>query len=306
MSNLNTFRLITAFFTMLFMLLFEAPAYASSTGSASSAPSFNNPGVDITDIYRQGIDEYSAGDFKAAERSMKRVTAVARKDANSHYVLGLSQIGLEKWKSAGNSLKKAIRYDEELYDARAQLGMVYIQRDKPENAAEELEELQKMVIACADSCPEKLQQAFDKLTTIMANQGDSNVGLLPGNVDFSKATGEFAYLDAVRLINLGRYQEAIAQLQDAHMVYGPHPDVLTYLGFAYRMAGNSTRAVDFYRAALELAPDHLNANEYLGEYYVEQGDFPAARIQLAKLEKLCNFGCAQIDELSQWIAAAES
>ena len=46
------------------------------------------------------------------------------------------------------------------------------------------------------------------------------------------------------------------------------------------------------------------AREYLGELYVETGDLPKARDQLAVLEKLCPQGCEEREDLEQAIAAA--
>lgn len=306
MPNFKLPRVITTAL-LLIAISILAPVYASSSGGADAgAPSFNNPGVDVAEIYRQGIEEYTAGDYKAAEKSMKKVIRVANRDANSHYILGLSQMSQEEWKRAGSSLKKAVRYNDELYDARAQLGVTYMMREKEDDAADELAELKEQQAECGDACPEDLNKAVLKLEGFMASESGNSVSMAPNAVEFSIPVGEFAYLDAVRLINLERYDEAIAQLQDAHRVYGPHPDVLTYLGFAYRKSGDLDRAVAYYDAALTVAPDHLNANEYLGEYYVERGNMPAAKAQLAKLENLCAFGCVQIDELTQWINAVES
>lgn len=81
---------------------------------------------------------------------------------------------------------------------------------------------------------------------------------------------------------------------------------MTYIGFANRKAGNYDQAIRFYSAALELQPEHVGANEYLGEYYVELGDMDAAYAQLAKLETVCQFGCAEADELRSWIETAEA
>ena len=49
-----------------------------------------------------------------------------------------------------------------------------------------------------------------------------------------------------------------------------------------------------------------DANEYLGEYYVELGDLERAQAQLDELNALCPFGCAQSDELERWIADAQT
>ncbi|MEO1100798.1 MAG: tetratricopeptide repeat protein, partial [Pseudomonadota bacterium] len=91
------------------------------------------------------------------------------------------------------------------------------------------------------------------------------------------------------------------ELREARDAFGPHPDVLTYLGFANRKQGNHDVALAYYSAALDVAPGHLGAHEYLGEYFVEIGDMTAARSQLDTLNVLCPFGCAEHTELEQWI-----
>jgi hypothetical protein len=37
---------------------------------------------------------------------------------------------------------------------------------------------------------------------------------------------------------------------------------------------------------------------------VERGDLAGAQRMLAKLERVCRFGCAEADELRRWIDAA--
>ena len=59
-----------------------------------------------------------------------------------------------------------------------------------------------------------------------------------------------------------------------------------------------------YLEALRIAPDHLGANEYLGELYVMKGELAKARERLAVLEKLCPSGCEQREDLQRAIAAA--
>lgn len=82
--------------------------------------------------------------------------------------------------------------------------------------------------------------------------------------------------------------------------------MLTYIGFANRKSGNYDQAILYYTAALTVAPNHLGANEYLGEYFVELGDLDAANRQLVKLDNLCAFGCAEAEELRSWVKRAES
>ena len=277
-------------------------------GGFGGAPSAR-PTVNVAEIYREGIGHYQAGDFRAAEKAMRTVTREARTNAQGHYMLGLARMAQDKWKPASSAFKKAVRYDKENHDARAQLGMAYIQQGKTEKATEQMAELDERLAACADACDAKLTAAADKLRTAMNPETASEeVAALyrPVPVNYTVADGDADYLDAVRLINIGDYDTAIAQLRASQTAFGPHPDILTYIGFANRKAGNYDQAISFYSAALDLQPDHVGANEYLGEYYVELGDMDAAHKQLAKLEDICNFGCAETDELRSWIVKAEN
>ena len=118
----------------------------------------------------------------------------------------------------------------------------------------------------------------------------------------SRQAGDLVYGEAVGLINEHRYDAALAALRKAGLAFGPHPDVLTYLGFTYRKLGDRTRAQAFYRQALEIAPDHRGVLEYFGELKVERGDLAGARANLARLDQVCRFGCYEAEELRRWIA----
>ncbi len=122
----------------------------------------------------------------------------------------------------------------------------------------------------------------------------------------SAGKGDALYLDAVGLINEHRYEDAIAALTAAQASFGPHPDILTYLGFANRKLKRSDAAEAYYLAALAVAPNHRGATEYYGELMVERGDLAGARLKLALLDAQCQFGCAEAEELRRWIAAGHS
>ena len=115
--------------------------------------------------------------------------------------------------------------------------------------------------------------------------------------------GDAAYVQAVSLINERRYDEALASLSKAAAVFGPHPDILTYEGYAWRKKGDYARAERYYQQALAVAPDHIGATEYYGELKVARGDIKGARMMLARLDKLCAYGCADAEELRRWIDA---
>jgi tetratricopeptide (TPR) repeat protein len=285
------------------------PAIAGGSGSGSSSPSSSAPSYDPVEEYQSGVEALQAGEYKKAERAFKRVTKVAKKDANTRYMLGLAHLGQEEYKAAAKSLEKAVKYDGKLYRAHAKLGMTYLKLDKPEKADEVLAALQDASTACASSCAESADISA-AIAEIEAARGSAEPletsSLAPVVQQVSLETGDVLYSEALRLINLGAYDEAIAELREAGTILGPHPDVLTYIGFANRKMGERETALSFYTAALSIAPDHLSANEYLGEYYVELGDLERAQAQLDKLSALCPFGCEQTEELAEWIAKART
>lgn len=185
---------------------------ALANGNAGSSPSSNTSKFDPAERYQEGLQQYRAGEYADAERSLKKVARATRKDANTYYVLGLSQMGLEKWRPATTSLRKAVRYNKEFHEARAQLGLVYLHRDRQDEAMEQMDELEARIAACKDACPDNLIGAAKKLRSVLSSQvseGDRAQAYQPVVVVSAAETGDAAYLDAVRLINLGRYGEAI-------------------------------------------------------------------------------------------------
>lgn len=300
--------LLVAVAAMAFSFM-PAMASGGGGGGGSSAPSSSGPSYDPVEEYQSGVEFLKIGEYAKAERAFKRVTKVAKKDANTRYMLGLAHYAQDEFKAAAKSFERAVKYDAKLYQAYGKLGVSYLNIDKADKAEGVLADLQAASSACASACPEaeKIAAAISEIETAQSTSDPiESSSLAPLVQPASLSTGDLRYSDAVRLINLGEYDAAISELRAAGEILGPHPDVLTYIGFANRKMGEKQTAFAFYSAALKIAPDHLGANEYLGEYYVELGDMERAQEQLDKLNALCPFGCTESRELSKWIAAAEA
>jgi Flp pilus assembly protein TadD len=61
-------------------------------------------------------------------------------------------------------------------------------------------------------------------------------------------------------------------------------------------------AEKFYNEALRLNPKHRGALEYSGELYLMTGDLAKAEQRLATLDKVCTFGCDELNDLKKAIA----
>lgn len=281
---------------------------ANPGGSGGSAPSMSAPDYDPAAEYRTGIEALQAQRYQDAKRAFDRVLKVAPGDANTNYLAGLAAAGLNDLKASRKYYERAVKADKDMIQVRRELGLTYARLGEKEKADAQLAALKAMQDKCAGACARAadIGTAIQALTAALGASPQARLETRPSLLFASAAGGDRAYLDAVALINEGRYEAAIEALNAARATFGPHPDVLTYLGFANRKLGRYDSAETYYRAALAAVPDHRGATEYYGELMAERGDLEGAERMLAKLEGSCDFGCAEADELRRWIQAARS
>lgn len=292
------------------LLAIPAGAIAAGSGGGGgggSMPSSSAPSYDPAAEYRKGVEALQANDFSAASRAFGRVVDVAPKNAYAFYMLGLAKAGQQDLKAARKAYEKAVKLDSAMVPARRELGVTLAKLGDPAKAQAQLDELKARDATCAGSCAQSadLKAAVGAVEAAIATP-TARLDSAPSLLFASATAGDGAYLDAVGLINEGRYDAAIASLRRAEAAFGPHPDVLTYLGFANRKLGRLDVAEGYYQAALAAAPAHRGATEYYGELKVERGDLTGAEAMLAQLETMCRFGCAEAEELRRWIDAARA
>lgn len=270
-------------------------------GGGVSMPSESGPRYDPAAEYAKAIAALNARDFKAAARAASRVTDAVPQNLDGWKLLGAAQTGAENWKGAKRAYERAVKMAPDDLGTRGGLGLA-LARLKDPKAQEQLAWLKAKAANCGAGCD---AAALRSLTA----EVETALGAAPGpsaRVDqplILAAAGDRAYLDAVGLINESRFEAALESLEAARTAFGPHPDVLTYQGFAHRKLGRFEAAEGYYRQALAAAPDHRGALEYYGELKVERGDVAGARRMLARLEQVCAYGCAEAETLRSWIDA---
>lgn len=284
-----------------------ALAAGSGGGGTSSMPSVSGPQYDPAAEYAKAVAALQAKDYRAAARAAQHVTEAAPKAVDGWRVLGAAKAGAEDWKGARRAYERAVKVAPDDPMSHAGLGLA-LANLKDLKAQAELDWLKARAQACGEACPEaaRLKSLAGAVEAAMAPSGAPKpaAALDRGSMLFAgPAAGDAAYVAAVGLINEKRYDEALASLAEARAVFGPHPDLITYQGYAWRRKGDLDRAEQYYRQALAIAPDHRGATEYYGELKVERGDLAGARAMLARLEGLCAFGCAEAEELRRWIDA---
>lgn len=109
-----------------------------------------------------------------------------------------------------------------------------------------------------------------------------------------------AYMALKSEVDAGDYQGALPRLMLLEKETPNDPDVLNLIGFSLRKTGHPDQALDYYNRALQVQPDHLGANEYLGELYLELKQPAKAQERLAVLQQACG-ACAAYQELKEKI-----
>jgi tetratricopeptide (TPR) repeat protein len=279
-----------------------------SSGGATSTPSMNVPQFDAAAEYRSGIEALQASKFADAKKSFAKVLGAAPNDANTNFLAGLADAGLNDLKAAAKHYERAVHADKKLVPAQQELAITYAKLGEQDKAQATLAKLREMDTACAGTCKdaESIKKAISAVEAALGQPTHAMLDTRPPLLFASAKAGDTAYLQAVGLINEHRYAEAIDALERARATYGAHPDVLTYLGFANRKLHRYDIAESYYLQALAVAPNHKGATEYYGEMMIERGDMAGARHMLAKLDSLCTFGCAEAEELRRWVDAKGS
>jgi Flp pilus assembly protein TadD len=288
-------------------LALSAPAAiaAGGGGGGSGGLGGGGRGPDLTKVYREGVELLADGDCEKAERKFRTVMKAVSRNPEANYMRGVAYQCQGKHKRATRYLKKAVRYDEEMYAAYEKLGISYLALGDEKDAKRQLGHLESFKQGCNETCPPTLLEAHANLASAVA-AGESDEadpvgrdqhGLLFENVE----DPQVSYLSAVQLINAQQFEQAIEELRQLTAVLGPHPDVLNYLGYASRRLGHFRRAQNYYEQALALDPMHRGANEYLGEMWIELGRLDKARERLLVLDQACPFGCAEYRDLERLI-----
>lgn len=300
-------RLHLAALALCALLATTGAAFAAGSGGGmgggSSAPS--GPSSNPAEEYRRGIAALQAENWPDAVRHFRAVLRAAPNDTNTNYVYGFALLRNDDARAARRPLERAARDENAPGDVWVQLTRVYLAIDDRAKAEEQVAAVTARLDACGASCSEarraELSAARTQIEQLLAaatSQAPTTGWAPPG-----EGEGRAAYAEAVALINQERYADALDALTRARAAIGPHADIFNYMGFANRKLGHYETAQSYYGQALLIDPHHIGATEYLGELYLELGRIEDARRQLAALDRLCPYGCAEREELARWLTA---
>lgn len=292
------------------LALLTAPGAALASGGGGGGggsmggmgmPSMSAPAYDPVIEYQKGQDALQLGKFRDAETHFDNALSVDPKNADTLFMYGMAKAGRGDLKGAAHAYEKSLKIDPNQIPARREYAVALAKTGQGDKAQAQFAMLKDRATACADTCPE----AADLKAAVAAVQAalapTPGAAPAPASLLIDPKAGDGAYVEAVRLINDHRYRDALVALDKARAAFGPHPDVLTYTGYAWRKLGQYDKAEFYYREALGVAPNHVGATEYYGELMVIRGDLAGARKMLARLDSVCTFGCVESEDLRRWI-----
>ena len=133
--------------------------------------------------------------------------------------------------------------------------------------------------AGSDSTPTKVKSNYDKAVQ---------------SIKFAKKYEAKGKLEKAKK----RYAKAQKLLLKSNKEKPLQADTLNYLGFTTRKLGDYENGEKYYLLGLEINPNHVGINEYLGELYVATNRINLAKERLKVLES-CN--CEEYNELKEII-----
>lgn len=163
------------------------------------------------------------------------------------------------------------------------------------------------------TAPESLMRSepIARRAALKALQGAIALVVLSAAIDVKPAAAQAQRLNptlvhARGLVQRGQYRQAVPVLRKFLQTYQSNLEAWTLLGRSYRGTGNFRAAVNATNQALRLSPNHPPAIENLGMIYLQANRIDGAEQQLARLRRVCRFGCRPRDRLERAVAQAKS
>ena len=107
-------------------------------------------------------------------------------------------------------------------------------------------------------------------------------------------------------IKAEKYDQAIKQLQAANDTSSADWNNLMGYSLRKKQPPDLVGAEKYYQAALKIDPNHRGALEYYGMLKLINNDLTGAEALLARLDKVCTFGCEEYSDLKAAIQKYKS
>jgi hypothetical protein len=127
----------------------------------------------LVQIQQQGLAALQAKDYAGAESAFAEILRRNPSAIGASFLLGLSQIGQEKWDAAKVSLERAIVDEPDRPEPRTRLGLTYVMLKDPGNARVQRDALATLDAQCMAMCTDAvwIKDGLTALDQALANNG---------------------------------------------------------------------------------------------------------------------------------------
>lgn len=215
--------------------------------------------------------------FEAAIETLKKVLAGDPGCAEAHMLLGIAYRTLGSYELIGEAkaeLRQAVALDPDLVWARFYLARLYLDFDRKERARAELE----TALARVPGHPHFLAL----LGEVHRQMGDPQISVELNRqaLRTDPAAVPARYYLGLSLLDLGRAEEAVRELEIAAASDQAIGEMYLGLGTAYLESGSLDQAVEALRKGLEMDPSRPEGRVHLARAYRLQGRFEPALDEL--------------------------
>jgi tetratricopeptide (TPR) repeat protein len=208
-------------------------------------------------FYNLALVHIEMSKFNAAKEDLQQAISVNDKVAGYHEKLGTVEMELEEWDNAKEAFEKALKLDESLFKANFKLGQVH------EHLARETTDGEALI--------EHQTKSLEHYTTAI----EKGPRFLPAYQSLGRLYADLDYLDqSAKVLQSG--------LQVAPKGSDAEASLHHLLGTVYQQQKKFDKAIEQFRAALEIQPGNTDALFSVGWTYSLKDNREEARRFLKK------------------------
>jgi len=272
----------------------EAVAHFQKAGTANAAARFN--------LIRANLQ---AGRKVEGLKLANQLSAQAKNDVQMHFTLGVLLASEKQYPAAQLELEKANVLKPETFEILYNLGQTYLRAGENGKAEMAL----NRALALKPESPETLYlmaQVYNDQTRVV-----DALDLLVRAHRLAPQNTDIIFLLARVSMSQNYFEDAIPLLESGLKIAPKRADLHAALGEGYFMAGKTEKAIDEFKALIELDPA-ARSYAFLGLSYRHLGRFSEARkyfeqgLKLDRHNVSCLFNLGFIEERQGDHAAAET
>ena len=210
-------------------------------------------------LLQQAVKAHKSGDVQAAERLYRSILEIDAAHPDANHNLGVLIVHTQDAKDALPYLKAALQANPQQMQFWLSAIDALIRTDQIEVAGNLLKQGQEKGL--------KGEQVDTLAARIEASQGSKTSG---------DSLSSEKLQEVVSLYNQGKFEELMQQENTLSEEFSRVPLLINILADANFRFGRYSKAINFYRRAIQLKPDYLEAYNNLGVAYKETGDLTAA------------------------------